>query len=265
MIHIEQEVLQLINIYAPTNPSDRKIFCNNLQNLIKHDKKTIMAGDFNMIENLYLDGLGRNPKITLIIGIQTLKIIKNKHNLIDIWRKNNPFQNNFTYHNADNTSHSRLDRVYTTKTIKTIKCQIIPTTISDHDSISAYFQVNKKEPKGPGIWKLNTTILTQKNFQKIYKHFWNNWQDEKTNYKNHNEWLEIGKLYFKTIAIEYCTKINKEINEKYNNLIKNINEEKLKFQQDSRKIKQYQTELEEIENYKSHGTIIRSKEKIILN
>ena len=31
------------------------------------------------------------------------------------------------------------------------------------------------------------------------------------------------------------------------------------------KIKKYEIELEEIENYKKQGTIIRSKEKIILN
>ena len=131
----EQEILQIINIYAPTNPTDRKNFYTNLQNFIDYDQKTIIAGDFNMIENK-----------THTIGSETLKIVKNKLNLIDIWGKNNPFQKSCTYHNADGTIHSRLDRFYITKTIKTTKCQIIPTTIFEHD-----FLVNKTEPKGPGI------------------------------------------------------------------------------------------------------------------
>ena len=127
------------------------------------------------------------------IGIdETLQVIKNKLNLTDLWRKNNPFQKSFTHHNADNTIHSRLDRFYASKTIKTIKCQIIPTTISDHDSVSAYIQVNITEPKGPGIWKLNTSIFTHKNFQNILKQFW---QNEKTKYKSHSEWCEIHNLY----------------------------------------------------------------------
>ena len=117
-----------------------------------------------MIKNTLLDRTGGNPNKTHTAGFKTLKIVKNKLNLIDIWRKNNPFQKIFTYHNADNTIHSRLDRFYITKTIKTTKCQIIPTKISDHDSVSAYILVNRTEPKGPGTWKLNTSILTNKSF-----------------------------------------------------------------------------------------------------
>ena len=52
---------------------------------------------------------------------------------------------------------------------------------------------------------------------------------------------------------------------KYQNLIKNINNEKSKPQPDTIKIEQYQINLEEIENYKKQGTTIRSKENIILN
>lgn len=38
-IQFEQELFQLINIYAPTKPSIRKKFHNNLQTFIEHDKK----------------------------------------------------------------------------------------------------------------------------------------------------------------------------------------------------------------------------------
>ena len=265
IIKYEQEILQIINIYSPTNPTDRKDFYINLQKFIDYDQKTIIAGDFNMIENLFLDRIGGNPNKTHTIGCETFKIVKDKLNLIDIWRKNNPFQKRFTYHNADNAIHSRLDRFYITKTIKSIKCQIIPNNISDHYSVSLRIQINKNKPKGPGIWKLNTSILTYKNFQNIFKQFWKDWQNEKTKYKTYSQWWEIGKLYIKTIIIEYCKQKNKEINNRYNKLIENINEEKLKPQPDYKKIGENQTELEDIDNYKIHGTIIRSKEKIILN
>ena len=175
--------------------------------------------------------------------------------MIDLWRKNNPLQKSFTYHNADNTIHSILDRFYVSKTIKTIKCQIIPTKVSDHDSFSAYIQVNITEPKGPGIWKLNTSILTHKNCQNIFKQYWQNWQNEKTKYKSHSEWWEIGKLYTKTKIIEYCTKKNKKINNKYNQLIKDTNEEKIKPHPDYKKIEQNQIELEDrqLQNPRKHN------------
>ena len=146
-----------------------------MQKFIKHDKKAILAGDFNMIENIFLDRQGGNPNNTQTIGIQYLNCIKNNHKLIDIWRETNPYKRYFTYHNAGNTIYSRLDRIYITKTVKTKTCQIMPTSISDHECVSVSLQVNKKEPKGPIIWELNTTILKQKKFQKIFKNFWNSW------------------------------------------------------------------------------------------
>ena len=73
------------------------------------------------------------------------------------------------------------------------------------------------------------------------------------------------KLYLKTIIIEYCTKRNKEINKKQQTLIENITKEKSKINPNIEIVNKHQQELNEIENYKLTGTIIRSKEKIILN
>ena len=59
----------------------------NLQKFIDYDQKTIIAADFNMIENLFLDRIGGNPNKTHTIGFETFKAVKNKLNLIDIWKK----------------------------------------------------------------------------------------------------------------------------------------------------------------------------------
>ena len=89
------------------------------------------------------------------------------------------------------------------------------------------------------------------------KHFYI--ENEKTKYKTHSKWWEIGKLYIKTT--EYCTKMNKVTNNRYNKLIQDINQEKLKPHTDSQKIEQNQIELQDIDNYKINGNIIRSTEK----
>ena len=75
----------------------------------------------------------------------------------------------------------------------------------------------------------------------------------------------IGKRCIKTITIEYFTKKNKEINNRYNKLIQDINDEKLKPHPDYKKIEQNQIELEDIDDYKTNGAVIRSQEKITLN
>ena len=84
-------------------------------------------------------------------------------------------------------------------------------------------------------------------------------------YNNHNLWCDAGKLYLKTITIDYCTRRNKNINQKQQQLINDISHEKSKLNANIEKIKKYQQDLNDIENYKTEGTIIRSKEKTILN
>ena len=84
-------------------------------------------------------------------------------------------------------------------------------------------------------------------------------------YNNHNLWWDAGKLYLKTIMIDYCTRRNKKINQKQQQLINDISHEKSKLNANIEKIKKYQQDLNDIENYKTEGTIIRSKEKTILN
>ena len=81
-----------------------------------------------MIENKFLDKLGGNTNNTHLIGLDHLTEIKKEHNLIDIWRKHNPFKRTFTFHNHNNTIHSRLDRIYISKTLTTKTCNIIPNS-----------------------------------------------------------------------------------------------------------------------------------------
>ena len=63
----------------------------------------------------------------------------------------------------------------------------------------------------------------------------------------------MGKIYFKKLAVDYCTKANQKLNKKYQNLTKYIVEEKSKSYPD---VNQYQELLNEIENYKAQGIII---------
>ena len=74
-----------------------------------------------------------------------------------------------------------------------------------------------------------------------------------------------NKKYIKVFALEYSKTQNQKINLKQQTLTKQILTEKLKILLDQNKTKIWQQELEDIENYKAQGTIIRSKEKIITN
>ena len=131
--------------------------------------------------------------------------------------------------------------------------------------MSVIFQISEENPRGSGSWKMNTSILQQKQFKELFQSFWKYWQKEKIKYKNHNAWWDAGKMYLKAIAIDFCNRKNKQINKKQQHLISYITQEKSKLIPNIEKKNKYQQELNNIENYKTEGTIIRSKEKVILN
>ena len=173
ILQIQNQIFQLINIYAPTNPKNKKTFYKELPKFIENENNTILAGAFNMIEDFFLDKLGGNKSSIHVIGLEKITEIKNKHNLVDIWRKINPSKRLFTYHNPDKTIHTRLDRIYISKKIKTKTSKIQPTPLSDHDGVSVTFQISEENPRGSGIWKMNTSILQQKQFKEFFKAFGN--------------------------------------------------------------------------------------------
>ena len=76
--------------------------------------------------------------------------------------------------------------------------------------------------------------------------------------------MGIRQTYFKQLAIEYCTRKNQKITKKKTTLATRILQEKIKLKPDIEKIEKYQQSLDEINNYKIQGTIIKSKEKLIL-
>ena len=218
-----------------------------------------------MIEDFFLDKLGGNTSSIHLIGLETITEIKNKYNLVDIWRKINPSKTFFTYHNPDKTIHTRLDRNYISKKAKTKTSKIQTTSLSDHDGVYVTFQVSEENPRESGIWKMNTSVLKHKKTKEILQSFWEYWQKKKIEYENHNVWWDTGKMYLKTIIIDFCTRKKKQINKKQQDLIFYITQEKSKLIPNIEKINKYQQELNEIENYKTEGTVIRSKEKVILN
>lgn len=149
-----------------------------------------------MIENIFHDRRGGNTTNAHMIGIRKLSQIKNKHNPVDLWGKSNPYKRHFTYHIGDNTIHRRLDRIFITKRIKTKTRNILSPSIFGPNSVSVTIQVNKKEPKGPGVWKLNTAILKHKNFQNRFQQFWKNLAKRKNKISKPNRLVGNRKTIF---------------------------------------------------------------------
>ena len=68
LLQIQNQIFQLINIYAPANPKNKKTFYKELLKFIENKNNTMLAGHFNMIEDFFLDKLGGSKSSIHTIG-----------------------------------------------------------------------------------------------------------------------------------------------------------------------------------------------------
>ena len=85
---------------------------------------------------------------------------------MDIWRKQHASDLAFTWQNKAGTIRCRLDRFYVSSSLVdecVFTSAIIPYPYSDHDIVHITIMVDRSCTNvGPGVWKLNTSILKDK-------------------------------------------------------------------------------------------------------
>ena len=102
--------------------------------------------------------------------------------MTDIWHKQHPQKKEYTYVNNLADFKSRIDRFYLTSDFENnykIKTQIIQNYLSDHRMITLNFYPKHEKKRGPSYWKLNSSILQNKDYKNKITSFWHKWQQKK--------------------------------------------------------------------------------------
>ena len=156
-INLNDMEVVLINVYGPNK--DDKHFFLELEKVIKQfeQETLIMGGDFNTI----IDNIKDKKNGRVDTNIKNRQHINTLIENYDFWRIFNSDSNHFTWHsNHKPPIFCRLDYFLTSSNIinKTSKCKITSGIRSDHSVV--YFTFNPmSEPRGPGYFKLNNSIL----------------------------------------------------------------------------------------------------------
>ena len=102
----------------------------------------------------------------------------------------------FSWSNSNQSLQSRIDRIYLPRTLIPInpKPQVMHFRWPDHDIVVSTIKISNIPPPGPGTWKLNTSLLDDKNYVDIINCFLVQWRDEKQYFDNLSTWWDIGKL-----------------------------------------------------------------------
>ena len=103
---------------------------------------------------------------------------------------------------------THIDRFYTSQSITPylFESSIAAYSHPDHDLVLLTLDPDH-QPRGPGYWHLNNTLLDEAIFNTEIREFWTLWFTEKSNFPTTLEWWESTRQNFKCIAIKCCTRL----------------------------------------------------------
>ena len=134
----------------------------------------------------------------------------------------------------------------------------MPCPLSDHNAVTAHIQLPNENPRGPGVWKLNNTILSDTNYRHEMNTFLDYWQTQKNAYDTICQWWDALKEHIKRISIQHSTRLalsnnkaKREVRQRIDDLLaQDPTDERIKTAQDS---------LDLILETEAKGRIIRSR------
>ena len=255
-IQSNEKQKMLINTYAPTNPTERIAFYDDLLHSLGTNKneEIVLAGDFNItlkdIDILGTSGKQRHGRIELLRLTQMLGV---KDAFRDIYKD----KRDFTYENASTKRASRIDHIYVSRNCRVKSVMHLSEALLFTDHKGVFVETGKQNSiKNPAHWIFNNSLLENIDFVKTIESVIT--ENKIVNMNNFFDNFEQLKMIFKTISIRFGSKISKERTRREYFLERAIRafEKKKNKNSEYEKIK---VELEELRLHKYKGAYIRSK------
>jgi len=193
-------------IYGPNRNPARDQFLDYLHPMIDPSVPTILAGDFNIVFDRAIDRFRSDPADSSRESSSSLRCLFEACCVIDVWRYLHPSTLGFTWTRWDGTRASRIDIIGVPYVwVSSVSCcDILPCPFSDHCAVLLTVSIPDVVPPGPGLWKLNTSILEDEDYVKSISEFWIAWRSSILRFPSLAKWWEEGKTRIKGITIRYC-------------------------------------------------------------
>ena len=125
---------------------------------------------------------------------------------MDIWCYLHPDVSGFTWSRWNGSIASQIDLcgVPYVWVSSVSACDLVPCPFSDHCALSLSLSVPDVVPPDPGLWKLNTSILSDEEYCDLITTAWRNWRFSVTRFPSLAKWWEEGKSLLNGLTIKYC-------------------------------------------------------------
>ena len=200
---VEDKVFNLSAFYGPVQ---RDVVSAEVEGLVQHfyylhhaTQNNIILGDFNFIDNPLDKGKGLDGHDKMICRFWD--DFKKLSRVSDPYREQYPSAKTFSYHSHH--GKSRGDRVYVSDNficgVSNIKYTYYPQA-NTHKLLS--FKIDSSQEKGPGYWKLNTSVLNDAAYIKVVTDS----ISELKNYhcQNPTGWWELLLITVRSLSVNYC-------------------------------------------------------------
>ena len=157
----------IINAYNENVESQQVGFWDTLlshmENICSNpETNIIIAGDFNLTFDMNLEAQGGNPTLKKNSIARFLRI-KERFDLVDIWRIRNPSKKRFTFRQQHVTGflQRRLDFLFISNSLQTLakNVKIETAVMTDHSPlISSFKSQTEQNKRGANFWKYNTSL-----------------------------------------------------------------------------------------------------------
>ena len=259
----------LVNYHAPNDEQGQLCTLNEIIDQLKTltvdvDTRFIWGGDCNCILDKSLDAMGGSPSLKK----ESLKLIHNlmnNFNLVDVWLLRTPTYKKFSWRRTKSVTMRRLDfsLVSDKMELDIAACSSCAAVQSDHSPI--FISPLQETARGPGYWKFNNSLVNDPTFVEKTKETVSevavNITSQFEDYRIGWEFLkynvrQFSQVYSKQKASEHREKrvnLKNKIEKLESNLSENSAlEEILEY-------KNVKAQLDDIYNYITEGTILRSK------
>ena len=204
--HCFAKLFRVCCIYGPNRNPARDLFLDDLHSEIDPSIPTVLAGDFNSVFDRTLDHLGSDPSDSSLESSSSLLNLFDSCCVVHIWRYLHPNVCGFTWTRWNGALASRIGLVGVPYVwvLSVSSCDIVSCPFSDHCAIFLSVDVPDVVPPGPGLWKLNTSILDDAEYVSLITELWESWWASIPRFPSLAKWWEKGKSLIKGATICYC-------------------------------------------------------------
>ena len=164
-VEIADNFYVLINVYVPNKDKENVKFFNNLLAIICREdldaEENFIAGeDFNCLLNPVLDKRGGSltPRKSIVTSINCFQ----GELIVDVWQVQNLITKAFTWSPNSPKIFCRVDYWLISNALQDF---VLPSCIlPDHAAIVLDLTNKENQNRGPGIWKMNCSLLEDKNY-----------------------------------------------------------------------------------------------------